>query len=181
MKFYIEMGIIMQFTTTYQSPLGKMLLAGDEIGLTGIWFDGGKYFAAGLEAEHKDKDLPLFEHVKLWLDIYFKGKKPDFMPALHMQGSPFQLSVWNILLQISYGDTMTYGDIAKILARQRGLKKMAAQAVGGAVGHNKISIIVPCHRVIGVDGNLTGYGGGIDRKKYLLTLEGVELNNEKNY
>lgn len=164
----------MQYTTTYQSPLGELLLAADEKGLTGIWFDGGKYFAEGLDAEHEKGQLPALETAKSWLDIYFAGREPDFTPPLHMIGSPFRLSVWKHLLEIPYGETITYGEIAKRIAREMGIERMSAQAVGGAVGHNPVSIIVPCHRVIGADGSLTGYAGGLDKKVRLLTLEGVE-------
>lgn len=164
----------MQYTTTYQSPLGELLLAADEKGLTGIWFDGGKYFAEGLDAEHEKGQLPVLETAKSWLDIYFAGREPDFTPPLHMIGSPFRLSVWKHLLEIPYGETITYGEIAKRIAREMRIERMSAQAVGGAVGHNPVSIIVPCHRVIGADGSLTGYAGGLEKKVRLLTLEGVE-------
>lgn len=164
----------MQYTTTYQSPLGELLLAADEKGLTGIWFDGGKYFAEGLDVEHEKGKLPALETAKSWLDIYFAGREPDFTPPLHMIGSPFRLSVWKHLLEIPYGETITYGEIAKRIAREMGIERMSAQAVGGAVGHNPVSIIVPCHRVIGADGSLTGYAGGLEKKVRLLTLEGVE-------
>lgn len=163
----------MQYTTTYQSPLGELLLAADETGLTGIWFDEGKYFAEGLDAEHEKGKLPALEAAKNWLDIYFAGREPDFMPSLHLIGSKFRLSVWKHLLEIPYGETITYGEIAKMIAGEMGLERMSAQAVGGAVGHNPVSIIVPCHRVIGADGSLTGYAGGLDKKVRLLTLEGV--------
>ena len=166
----------MQYTTTYQSPLGEILLAGDETGLTGLWFDGEKYYAESLDPDHMEKELPLFDTVKRWLDIYFSGREPDFMPPIHMIGSPFRLSVWKILLQIPYGQTTTYGEIAKAIAKEKGLPHMSAQAVGGAVGHNEISIIVPCHRVVGTNGSLTGYAGGVNKKEKLLTLEGVDTN-----
>ena len=127
------------------------------------------------EARFKEKELPVFDAVKTWLDIYFSGKEPDFMPPIHLTGSPFRLSVWKLLQQIPYGKTMTYGELARRIAGQRGLLHMSAQAVGGAVGHNPISIIVPCHRVVGSDGSLTGYAGGVDKKQRLLALEGVDL------
>lgn len=166
----------MQYTYTYQSPMGELLLAADETGLTGLWFDGGKYFADGLAPECEKRELPVFETAKRWLDIYFDGKEPDFMPPLHMIGSSFRLSVWKHLFEIPYGATITYGELAKMIAAERGLDRMAAQAVGGAVGHNKISIIVPCHRVVGTNGSLTGYGGGLDKKERLLALEGVDMS-----
>ena len=105
------------------------------------------------------------------LDLYFQGKQPDFFPALHMQGTPFQKLVWELLLQIPYGETITYGELAGQIAAQLGRTSMSAQAVGGAVGHNKISILIPCHRVVGRDQSLTGYAGGLERKKWLLELE----------
>lgn len=177
----------MQYTAKYQSPVGEILLAADEIGLTGLWFDGEKFYADSLDPEHmeidhsmevdpsREKVLPVFEAVRKWLDIYFSGKEPDFMPPVHMIGSPFRLSVWELLRQIPYGETVTYGELAKMVAEKRGLSRMSAQAVGGAVGHNEISIIVPCHRVVGSDGSLTGYAGGVDKKERLLTLEGVGM------
>lgn len=166
----------MQYTTHYRSPLGRILLAADETGLTGLWFDGAKYYAAGLDPNAEAKDTPVHEQAKEWLTVYFSGQKPDFLPPLHMAGTPFQLAVWNILQKIPYGQTVTYGAIADKIAVQNGLLHMSAQAVGGAVGHNKISIIVPCHRVVGTDGNLTGYAGGIDRKISLLRLEHANLH-----
>ena len=121
--------------------------------------------------------VPVFELVKKWLDIYFSGRKPDFMPPVHMIGSEFRRQVWKILREIPYGETITYGALAKRIAEEKGLKRMSAQAVGGAVGHNEISIIIPCHRVVGSDGSLTGYAGGIDKKERLLMLEGVNMEN----
>lgn len=167
----------MQYTTTYLSPLGKILLAADDIGLTGLWFDGEKFYAKNLAPEHEEKEVPVFGEVKHWLDLYFSGTNPEFMPPIHMIGSTFQLSVWNILKQIPYGETTTYGEIAKQIAVSRGKERMSAQAVGGAVGHNEISIIVPCHRVVGTNGSLTGYAGGVDKKVRLLTLEGVNMSD----
>lgn len=167
----------MQYTTTYQSPLGEILLAADEAGLTGLWFDGEKFYADSLDPEHEERNVPVFDVVKKWLDIYFSGQEPDFMPPVHMIGSEFRQQVWKILREIPYGETITYGALAKRIAEERGLKRMSAQAVGGAVGHNEISIIVPCHRVVGSDGSLTGYAGGVDKKEKLLTLEGVDMEN----
>lgn len=167
----------MQYTTTYQSPLGEILLAADDIGLTGLWFDGEKFYADSLDPEHEERMVPVFELVKKWLDIYFSGRKPDFMPPVHMIGSEFRRQVWKILQEIPYGETITYGALAKRIAEEKGLKRMSAQAVGGAVGHNEISIIIPCHRVVGSDGSLTGYAGGIDKKERLLMLEGVNMEN----
>ncbi len=155
----------------YESPLGGVLLAADEIGLTGLWFDGQKYFARGLPADRVEQETPALLEAKRWLDIYFSGKEPDFTPPLHPIGSAFRQSVWEILLQIPYGKTTTYGEIARQLSEKMGLSRMSAQAVGGAVGHNEISIIIPCHRVVGTNGSLTGYAGGIDKKGKLLELE----------
>ncbi len=165
----------MQYIHYYQSPLGKILLAADEIGLTGLWFDGQKYFALYLDEEHEEKELPVFTQAKRWLDIYFTGKNPGFQIPLHFTGTEFQNEVWKILSEIPYGQTTTYGAIAKQIAKQRGLQRMSAQAVGGAVGKNEISIIVPCHRVIGSNGSLTGYAGGIDKKIALLQIEGADM------
>ena len=162
-------------TCHYDSPLGGILLAADEIGLTGLWFDGEKYFADHLPAEHAEQETPILAEVKRWLDIYFAGREPDFLPPLHPIGSAFRQSVWEILLQIPYGKTTTYGEIARQLAEKRKLPRMSAQAVGGAVGHNEISIIIPCHRVVGTNGSLTGYAGGIDKKMKLLKLECTDM------
>lgn len=161
----------MQYTSRYESPLGGIILAADETGLTGLWFEGQKYFALSLDKENEEKELPLFEQVKEWIDIYFSGKEPDFELPLHFTGSAFQNEVWEILCRIPYGQTTTYGVIAKQLAKKRGLARMSAQAVGGAVARNGISIIVPCHRVVGGDGSLTGYAGGIEKKIALLKME----------
>ncbi len=163
----------MQFTNHYSSPLGNILLAADHKGLTGLWFEGQKHFARQLDPHHTDRNLPVFNETKRWLDIYFEGKKPNFTPPLHLIGSAFQLDVWKQLQNIPYGKTTTYGKIAQEIAHQRGVKSMSAQAVGGAVGHNPISIIVGCHRVVGANGNLTGYAGGINKKIALLQLEDV--------
>lgn len=165
----------MQYISHYQSPLGKILLAADEEGLTGLWFEQQKYFALYLDKEHMEKELPVFQNAKKWLDIYFFGREPDFTPPLHFTGTDFQNQVWEILCTIPYGQTMTYGAIAKELAAKKGLSRMSAQAVGGAVGHNEISIIVPCHRVVGSNGSLTGYAGGIEKKVKLLRLEKADM------
>ena len=166
----------MQYIHHYSSPLGDILLAADTVGLTGLWFEGQKYFAHNLEAEHEEADLPLFETATRWLDIYFSGNEPDFSVPLHFTGTPFQNEVWNILCSIPYGKTTTYGEIARQIAAKRGDAHMSAQAVGNAVGHNEISILVPCHRVVGTNGSFTGYAGGIDKKIRLLQLEKVDLS-----
>ncbi|HIR92579.1 MAG TPA: methylated-DNA--[protein]-cysteine S-methyltransferase [Candidatus Egerieimonas intestinavium] len=163
----------MQYTSHYQSPLGAILLAADERGLTGLWFEGQKYFALYLDKEHEEREVPVFAQAKKWLDVYFSGREPEIQVPLHFTGTDFQNQVWQILCSIPYGQTMTYGEIARELAARRGTKSMSAQAVGGAVGHNEISIIVPCHRVVGASGSLTGYAGGIDKKIALLKLEGA--------
>ena len=165
----------MVYTCHYESPLGGILLAADEVGLTGRCFDGQKYFARDLPAEHTERNTPLLLKAGRWLDIYFTGREPDFMPPLHPVGSAFRQSVWEILLQIPYGQTMTYGEIARQLAERQGGVRVSAQAVGGAVGHNEISIIIPCHRVVGTGGSLTGYAGGIDKKIKLLELEHADM------
>ena len=167
----------MQYTDTYESPMGRITIAGDGESLTGLWFDGQKYFAVTLAKEHEEKMLPVFEETDRWLDIYFQGKEAEFLPPVSFaSGSEFRQEVWKILLSIPYGKTMTYGEIAACIAKQRGLTRMSAQAVGGAVGHNPISIIVPCHRVVGTDGSLTGYAGGIDKKIKLLELEHADMS-----
>ena len=166
----------MVYTQKYASPIGGMLLAADEVGLMGLWFDGEKFFADNLPAEHEEEETPTLAASKRWLDIYFMGKEPDFTPPLHPIGSAFRMKVWDVLLQIPYGQTVTYGWIARQLAEQEGRARMSAQAVGGAVGHNEISIIIPCHRVVGTSGSLTGYAGGMDRKIALLKTEHVDMS-----
>ena len=165
----------MTYIQHYSSPLGGILLAADEIGLTGSWFDGEKYFADNLPAEHVERQTSILAEATRWLDIYFTGKEPGFTPPLHPIGSAFRQAVWEILLQIPYGRTTTYGEIARQLAEKQGREKMSAQAVGGAVGHNEISVIIPCHRVVGTSGSLTGYAGGIDKKVKLLELERADM------
>ncbi len=166
----------MDYLHHYVSPLGNMTLASDGQSLIGLWFDDQKHFACTLEEPAQEKDLPVFEETIRWLDIYFEGGVPDFLPSLAPRGTAFQKEVWDALLTIPYGKTMTYGDIARILGKRRGFVKMSAQAVGGAVGYNPISLIIPCHRVVGTKGKLTGYAGGLDRKDKLLTLERINNN-----
>ena len=163
----------MKYILHYASPLGGITLASDGEALTGLWFDGQKYYSDTLKKEYKEKELPIFKQTKKWLDVYFGGDGPDFTPPFKMKTTPFRKAVWEIMLTIPYGKTMTYGEITLIIAKEKGVKKMSAQAVGGAVGHNPISLIIPCHRVVGANGNLTGYAGGIDKKLKLLNLEGV--------
>ena len=153
----------MGFTQRYASPLGGLLLAADEQGLIGLWFDGARHFAANLPEAREEKRTPILDETARWLDDYFSGGQPDFTPSLHLIGSAFRLRVWARLLEIPSGQPTTYGALLGDGA--------SARAVGGAVGRNPISIIVPCHRVIGADGSLTGYAGGVDRKIRLLALE----------
>lgn len=165
------------FTRHYDSPMGRILLAADEIGLRGLWFDGQKYFARDLPEKRIEQETHALAEARRWLDVYFTGKEPDFLPPLHPIGSAFRQAVWTALLQIPYGHTTTYGEIARQLAGTAGLSQMSAQAVGGAVGHNEISIIIPCHRVVGTSGSLTGYAGGIERKVKLLELERADMTH----
>ena len=160
----------MDFIRCYDSPIGPLTLVSDGTALTELRLDGSK------DSTETQNNLPIFRETVRWLDIYFSGKEPDFTPPLNLRTGPFRREVWEIMLTIPYGRTMTYGEIAKEIARRHGIARMSAQAVGGAVGHNAIPIIIPCHRVIGANGNLTGYGGGIERKIKLLVLEGVDLS-----
>lgn len=166
----------MQYTSYYTSPLGKILLACDDIGLCGLWFLNQKYFALYLDKNNIEKETPLLKKTKYWLDIYFSGKEPDFKIPLNFIGTPFQKEVQEILCSIPYGKTTTYGNITKQLIQKRGILKMSNQAVAGAIAKNEISIIVPCHRVIGSNGSLTGYAGGINKKAELLKLENAFLD-----
>ena len=160
-----------QFTCRCASPLGDILLAGSESALTGLWFEGQKHFARGLVQPCQARDLPIFEAARRWLDVYFSGREPDLDLPLHPVGTPFQIQVWQALRAIPYGQTLSYGALAARLAAARGVPRLSARAVGGAVGRNPISILIPCHRVVGADGSLTGYAGGVDRKARLLVLE----------
>lgn len=162
----------------YDSPFGGITLASDGESLTGLWFDGQKYFADTLSENYHESNLRVFEITCRWLDTYFSGKQPDFTPKLRMSGSEFRIRVWQSLLRIPYGRTTTYGSIAQEIAFAKGIKSMSAQAVGSAVGHNPISIIIPCHRVVGSDGSLTGYAAGIKMKAALLRLEKGCLVND---
>lgn len=167
----------MIYTYKYNSPLGILTIASNGEALTGLWLDGQKYFGdTMMNDKWQEKVLPIFEKTAAWLDIYFSGKNPDFVPTLLFNTSPFRKMVWDILLTIPYGNTITYGEIAKKIAEKTGIEKMSAQAVGGAVGHNPISIVVPCHRVVGTNGSLTGYAGGIERKIKLLELENTDMS-----
>ena len=162
------------YTFRYDSPLGIMTGISDGEKLCGLWFSGQKYFDKDTRQCREEEQLPVFQQTKRWLDCYFSGGIPGFLPPLLLKGTDFRMEVWEELMKIPYGKTVSYGKIAAAVAEKRGLERMSAQAVGGAVGHNPISIIVPCHRVIGADGSLTGYGGGLDKKIALLSLEGAE-------
>lgn len=216
----------MKFVERYESPLGAMTLISDGSALTGVLFDGQKYYpscvkqlhvqersrsqvnadsdpgagstagpgtgtsagsteesglrdttgSTSAEPDSRARAQEILKQTKEWLDIYFGGSEPGFTPPLKVKESDFRQAVCEIMLQIPYGQTMTYGEIASIIAEQKGIPRMAAQAVGGAVGHNPISIIIPCHRVVGTNGSLTGYGGGIQRKVALLELEKVDMS-----
>ena len=166
----------MDYTHHYDSPLGGITLASDGDALIGLWFDEQKYFADTLNEISEEKTLPVFKEADRWLDIYFSGKSPDFTPKLSMRTTTFRKKVWEIMLGIPFGQTMTYGQIAERVARLMNLSQMSAQAVGGAVGHNSISLIIPCHRVVGANGSLTGYAGGIDKKIRLLQMEGTDTS-----
>ena len=163
----------MIYTSTYTTPIGDVLLASKNNELIGLWFEGQKYYLNSINEEMQEKDdEEILKKTKNWLDRYFKGEKPSIKEIkINPNGSDFRKEVWKILCKIPYGKTITYKEIAEKLAKERGLKSMSAQAVGGAVGHNPISIIIPCHRVVGSDGKLTGYAGGLDKKEYLLKLE----------
>lgn len=165
----------MQYISHYASPLGELLIAADDIGLTGLWFAGQKYYARGLDTEHEEREPLAIASAKHWLDVYFAGQQPDFTPPLHLVGTAFQTAVWDILLSVPYGETLTYGEIAARIAVQQGRAHMSAQAVGGAVGRNPVIIIVPCHRIVGKSGDLTGYAAGVEKKTSLLRLENAAL------
>lgn len=164
-------------TMHYNSPLGRILLAADEKGLTGLWFENSKNFGSNLPKEYIESMNGVLRKTKRWLDIYFAGENPDFLPPVHLIGTLFQKEVWKILLEIPYGKTTTYGEIAERLAKEKGIPRMSAQAVGGAVGHNPISILVPCHRVMGKNGSLIGYAAGLDKKLKLLEIEQINRNS----
>lgn len=163
--------------TNYESPIGKLTMACNETSLVGLWIEGQKYFGdTFLQKAIRDDDYPVLKVAKDWLNRYFAGQKPKLTElSLAPRGSDFQQRVWKLLCEIPYGETTTYGELAKKVSAQMGRETMSAQAVGGAVGRNPISIIIPCHRVIGADGSLTGYAGGIDKKRWLLEFEKGEV------
>ncbi len=161
----------MDFISYYESPFGKIMMASDGEALIGLWFLHQKYFAACLNSQYQECALPVFDETKKWLDLYFAGTDPGFTPKLKFRTTLFREKICKIMLEIPFGRTVTYKDIADKFAEMENIPFMSAQAVGGAVGHNPISLIVPCHRVVGSDGNLTGYAGGLSVKQRLLKLE----------
>ena len=168
------------YITYYDSILGKLTIASDGENIIGLWIEGQKYFADTIKNENiiKKDDLSIFIKTKEWLDRYFRGERPDIKELkLSPKGSEFRQNVWKILCRIPYGQTITYGKIAKEIAKLMNKNSMSAQAVGNAVGHNPISIIIPCHRVVGTNGGLTGYAGGIDKKRGLLELENADVKD----
>lgn len=186
------------YTAQYASPLGEITLACNEDAIIGLWFNDQKHFGATLPAEENSTAVapnghqllasdvhplltwdrhPVLEDALRWLDLYFSGQNPDFLPPLRYGSTPFRKAVYDILMTIPYGETMTYGQIAAKVAEQQGIEKMSAQAVGGAVGRNPIALMIPCHRVVGAGGNLTGYAGGMDRKLKLLELEKADTSH----
>ncbi len=163
----------MEYASTYDSPLGRLWLAGSEEALTGLWFEGQRFFdAAAIAAGLRGEPGPI-RAAKAWLEVYFAGRRPQDPPPLSCPASPFRQAVWAELRQVPYGRTVTYGELAARTAKRLGAARSSARAVGGAVGHNPIAILIPCHRVIGADGSLTGYAGGLERKARLLALEGI--------
>ncbi len=167
----------MIYSCRIDTPLGVMTASAEEGSLTGLWFVGQKYYPAQAGDWTCEQQYPVFRELRDWLEKYFSGQRCISAPRLAPRGTPFQQAVWKILLGIPFGEVTTYGKIAKKLAAERALSSMSAQAVGGAVGHNPISILIPCHRVIGANGSMTGYAGGLDRKRALLELEQVNAGN----
>ncbi|MGI6402555.1 MAG: methylated-DNA--[protein]-cysteine S-methyltransferase [Thermoguttaceae bacterium] len=167
----------MRYVARYESPIGPVTLASDGERLVGLWFDGQRYDRAALaDEELANLDLPIFAETRRWLDLYFSGAAPDFTPPLKLEGTTLRREVGALMLAIPYGQTTTYGALAQRVAERRGRGRSSARAVGGAVAHNPISLVVPCHRVIGAKGKLTGYAGGLEKKIWLLQHEGVALD-----
>ncbi|MCS4484518.1 methylated-DNA--[protein]-cysteine S-methyltransferase [Gleimia sp. 6138-11-ORH1] len=164
----------MLYKFTYHSPIGTMLLAADGVALTGAWFEGATHFGAGLSESATKQELEIFSTAVAWLDAYFMNHPLTQLPPMKLVGTDFQLSVWQLLQRIPFGKTVTYGQLAKELAAQNGGRKVSAQAVGNAVGRNRLTIFLPCHRVVGANGDLKGYAGGLARKEFLLCLESSE-------
>lgn len=183
----------MIYKTYYNSPVGKILISAKDSAIIGLWIEGQKYYLENIKEDIvEDDEYEVLKQCKDWLDRYFKGEKPEICEIkLNPSGSDFAKSVWDILCEIPYGETTTYGEIAENIAVKRNVERMSAQAVGGAVGHNPISIIIPCHRVVGKSGSLTGYAGGIDikikllahekalKKEFFIPKKGANCNNEK--
>ena len=165
----------MEYTQIIKSPVGTLTVSSDGGSITGLWLEGQKYFARTLGRGAVVQNIPMFDDVRKWLDVYFSGREPDFTLPLMPSGTPFQRAVWDILGEIPYGQTVTYGDIAKQFEVVRKGVRTSARAVGSAVGRNPVSILIPCHRVVGKDGSLTGYAGGISKKLRLLQLEGADM------
>jgi methylated-DNA-[protein]-cysteine S-methyltransferase len=172
MVYLHERRKIVEYIHKTKSPVGMLTVSSDGQNICGLWIEGQKYFERTLEKDVVEQNLPIFEKVQQWLDIYFSGKEPNFMPPLMPKGSPFQKSVWDNLCKIPYRKTTTYGELANQFELENKGKRTSPRAIGSAVGHNPISILIPCHRVIGKNGSLTGYAGGIDAKATLLKLEG---------
>lgn len=160
----------MEYIRRCASPLGGITLASDGAALTGLWFDGQRFFGRGLAETPEERALPVFDEAARWLDAYFSGREPESRPPLHLRATAFESAVWQMLLRIPYGETVTYGALARTLSAQSG-RAVSARAVGGAVGRNPVSLLIPCHRVVGAGGALTGYAGGVARKEWLLALE----------
>jgi methylated-DNA-[protein]-cysteine S-methyltransferase len=161
----------MTYTCTVETPLGMMRAAAEGDFLTGLWFEGQKYYPETAGLWQPNPEYPVFEKLRRWLDEYFAGKRPAPAVPLAPQGTGFRQAVWNRIRKIPYGQTSSYGEIARNIAAEKSLAAMSCQAVGGAVGHNPVSLLIPCHRVVGSDGQLTGYAGGMEKKKFLLELE----------
>ena len=166
----------MVYTHQYISPLGAITLACDDEAIIGLWFNGQRHYGNVLPEAVEHQKHPLLDDADRWLDIYFSGQEPDFLPPLRYDSTSFRKRVCDIMLTIPYGKTMTYGEIAAEISMDLSIARMSAQAVGGAVGHNPISIMIPCHRVVGTSGSLTGYSGGISRKAALLELEKTDMS-----
>ena len=164
-------------TVQYRTPLGEMLLCADAAGLCAAWFEGQAHFAAGLSDFTENPGCCVLRDAAQFLDAYFSGNAPEMKLPLSLCGTPFQCAVWEMLRQIPYGQSVTYGRLAAALSAERG-QRISARAVGGAVGRNPLSVIVPCHRVLGAGGTLTGYAGGLTRKRYLLTLEHIQFEEK---
>jgi methylated-DNA-[protein]-cysteine S-methyltransferase len=177
MKDYTERRKAMEYIQKIKSPVGILTVSSDGKNISGLWIEGQKYFEKTLEQDILEQNLPIFDTLRNWLDIYFSGKEPDFIPSLMPKGSPFQESIWTALCKIPYGQTISYGDLAKQFELENKGRHTSPRAVGNAVGHNPISILIPCHRVLGKNNNPTGYAGGIDKKIMLLRLEGITIRD----